>query len=67
MNGPALTGLIGDEELETPPGVQIQACEVGMKGRGLDRSDLRPGVGTVDSAAAALADAQLAGAAYIRI
>jgi|SRR5690625_1694375 len=67
VNGPALSSLVGSEELVVPEKVEVQACEVGMQGRGIVAEDLRPDVATVDSAAAALADAQLAGAAYIRI
>lgn len=67
VNGPALSGLTGRDPVEVPANTRVEACLVGMGKRGITVDQLRPAVGTVSSAVAALAQAQFAGAAYIRI
>lgn len=68
VNGPALGGLLTDAAaLPAVAGVSIAACETGMRGRGIQAENLAPGTGTVPSAVVALAQAQRAGAAYIRV
>lgn len=67
VNGPALEGLTGSEAVSLPEGTEVAACSVGMGKRGIDADDLRPDVQTVPSAVRAIVEAQLAGAAYVRI
>lgn len=67
VNGAALDGVTGNEPVRVPAGVRLSACAFGMSKRGLAEADLRPGLDTVPSAAAALVQAQLDGAAYLRI
>lgn len=67
VNGAALAGLTGSEPMEAPKQTQIAACRVGLKRRGVDPDTLRPEVTSVPSAVVAIVQAQLAGAAYIRI
>ncbi|UNX54983.1 DsrE family protein [Georgenia sp. TF02-10] len=50
-----------------PEHTEVAACSVGLGRRGLDPDELRPEVGTVPSAVTSIVQAQLAGAAYIRI
>lgn len=62
VNGPALYGLTAGGEL-----ADVEACGGGLDQLGIDPSTLRAGVVVIPSAAVALAEAQFAGAAYIRI
>lgn len=67
VNGAALQGLVGTEAPRLPPGVGVDACAIGLENHGIDRSALAPGIDVVPSAAVALVQAQLAGAAYLRL
>lgn len=68
VNGAALDGLVATSEpVSIEGGVTIEACEVGMQRRDIDTTTLQPGIRTVPSAIAAIVDAQLAGAAYLRL
>lgn len=67
VNGAALDGLTGTEAVILPANTGVEACLNGMGRRGLTTDQLRPAVGTVPAAVVALAQAQFAGAAYIRI
>lgn len=67
VNGPALEALTGSAPVDVPERTAVAACEVGMGRQGISPGALRPGVQTVPSAVVALAEAQFAGAAYIRI
>lgn len=67
VNGGALTGLTGAADLNPPEGTEVAACSVGLGRRGIDHDELRPGVQSVPSAVAAIVEAQLAGAAYVRL
>lgn len=68
VNGAAITGVtVGAAELELSAAASIEACEVGMRSHGIVADELQAGVGTVPSAIVALADLQVAGAAYVRI
>jgi len=55
VNGPALEGTT------------VEACSVGMERRNVSPDQLQPAVHTVASAVTALVDAQLEGAAYVRL
>jgi len=68
VNGGAIVGLtLGAAPIEMPTFATVEACEVGMRSRGISVDALQPGVVTTASAIVALADAQLGGAAYVRI
>lgn len=67
VNGAALQGLLGPGALRLPRGANVDACAIGLESRDIDRSTLMPGIGVVPSAAVALVQAQLAGAAYLRL
>lgn len=49
------------------PAVEILACENSMRSVGLAAADLLPGVGTVPSAVAYLAEQQWSGWAYVAV
>lgn len=68
VNGPALDGVTTFAD-HLAPGAQtrIEACEQGMQRRSIPRDALQPSVHTVRSAIVALVDAQLHGAAYVRL
>lgn len=68
VNGPALGGVVAESQRLAPnPATTVEACEIGMRRRDLTPDLLQPAVHTVASAVIALVDAQLAGAAYVRI
>ena len=67
VNGAALDGLTGSDPVVLPANTEVEACLVGMGKRGITVDQLRPAVLTVPAAVVALAQAQFAGAAYIRI
>lgn len=68
VNGPAITGVIRDADaLDLPDFATVEACEVGMRSHHIASDDLQAGVATTASAIVALTDAQLSGAAYVRI
>ncbi|MFD6094105.1 hypothetical protein ACFWGN_18485 [Oerskovia sp. NPDC060338] len=67
VNGPALAGLTGTDAIEMPEHTQVAACNIGLGRRGIDPDELRPEVQTVPSAVTTIVQAQLDGAAYIRI
>lgn len=67
VNGAALTGLTETDAVDVPEHTRVAACSVGLGRRGIDPEDLRPAVLTVPSAVVAIVEAQLAGAAYVRI
>jgi uncharacterized protein len=67
VNGPALPSTVGPDPLNVTDGVEVSACAVAMARQGYDATALRPGVVQVPSAAVALVDAQLSGAAYLRL
>lgn len=67
VNGAALEGLLGSGHCNSHERVRVEACEYGLAQRGFEPSQLKAGVGTVEMAAAAMLDAQFAGAAYLRI
>lgn len=67
VNGPALADVVGEAVVEPGDGVTVAACETGLAGRGVPVSQLRPGVATVPVAVVALAEAQLNGAAYLKL
>ena len=68
VNGPAVQGATrGADAIAVPDFVAVDVCEVALRGRGIPLGDVQEGLGTVASAAVALVDAQVAGAAYIRV
>lgn len=67
VNGAALTGLTGADAVVLPESTEVAACSVGLGRRGIGSDELRPAVQTVASAVVAIVEAQLAGAAYVRI
>lgn len=67
VNGPALAGLTSTDTVHVPEHTEVAACSVGLERRGIDPDELRPEVETVPSAVTAIVQAQLAGAAYVRI
>lgn len=68
VNGAALDGVTDSPTPVTlGEGVTVEACQVGLRHRGLAEHRLRPGVGTVASAVVSIAEAQRGGALYIRI
>ncbi len=67
VNGAALDGLIAPEAPAAPEGVHVQACAFGLCKRGIDASVLPSGVETVPAAVTAIVEAELSGAAYVRI
>lgn len=71
VNGPALTGVTVDAKpldlSHLPDNTSIEACEVGLKVHDIPTDALQPGIRTVPSAIVALTDAQLDGAAYVRV
>ena len=67
VNGAALTGLTGTDAVRMSEHTRVAACSVGLGQRGINPDGLRPSVQTVPSAVVAIVEAQLAGAAYIRI
>lgn len=67
VNGPALDGMASAQPGQLPAGSSIAACLTGLRNRGIDPAQLPSGVQTVDSALLAIAQEQLAGAAYIRL
>lgn len=67
VNGPALDRLISTAERVAPvDGVTVQACQVGMRRRGIE-DGLQPGIQTVASAVVSIVQAQREGASYVRI
>lgn len=68
VNGPALSGVTnGADAVTAPPRTTIEACQVGMRARGIRSDELQESVVTTPSAVVALARAQGEGAAYIRV
>lgn len=68
VNGPAVPGLSLDATPLDITGVAtVEACEGGMRAHGISGEQLQSGVITVPAAVVALSDAQLDGAAYIRV
>ena len=67
VNGAALAGLTGTDAVGASEHTSVAACSVGLGQRGINPDDLRPSLQTVPSAVVAIVEAQLAGAAYIRI
>lgn len=68
VNGAALDGVLrGADELDMAGRPLVRACALGMQRRGIQAEQLQEGIATVPSAVVALAQAQLEGAAYIRI
>lgn len=68
VNGPALAGVTTSAGLLAPGRrTTIEACEQGMQRRSIPRDALQPAVHTIRSAVVALVEAQLHGAAYVRI
>ncbi|CAN5279801.1 hypothetical protein BH09ACT2_BH09ACT2_18460 [soil metagenome] len=74
VQGPAVRALAADSALADAvtdslrdPRVVIHACQNSLRSADLTPSDLRPGVQTVPSAVAHLAERQWLGAAYVRI
>ena len=68
VNGAALEGLTSAGITLAPvEGASVEACSVGMKRRNMSADQLQPVVHTVASAVSALVEAQLAGAAYVRL
>lgn len=68
VNGPALNGVTDSAEKVIPgEATTVEACELGMQRRSLPLETLQPNVLTVSSSILAIVEAQLAGAAYVRI
>lgn len=68
VNGPALNGVTDSAHPITAAGAAtVEACALGMKRRSLPLETLQPDVLTVASSVVAIVEAQLAGAAYVRI
>ncbi len=67
VNGPALDGLLAADAPAAPDGVRVQACAVGLRKRGVAPDALPRGVETTPGAVTAIVEAELAGAAYVRI
>lgn len=68
VNGPAIAGVTRDADaLDLPDFATVEACEVGMRSHRIASEDLQAGVAVTASAVVALTDAQLDGAAYVRI
>lgn len=67
VNGAAVPGAAGQLAVDLPQNTTLSACEAAMSQRGLKASQLRPGVQTVPSAVVSIVEAQLKGAAYVRI
>ena len=68
VNGPALNGLVATSDpVDIAVAETIEACAVGMRRRDIDDASLQPGIRAVPSAITEIVDAQLAGAAYLRI
>ncbi|WP_293698160.1 hypothetical protein [uncultured Agrococcus sp.] len=66
VNGPALEGVSALTH-EVPDAVEVSACAVGLQRRGIDSAALPPTVSIAASAAVAIVEAQLDGAAYMRL
>lgn len=67
VNGPALDGLLASDAPTSSDGVRVQACAIGLGKRGADADALPQGVETVPGAVTAIVEAEIAGAAYVRI
>ncbi|MEX1080003.1 MAG: hypothetical protein WED09_12950 [Homoserinimonas sp.] len=68
VNGTALNGVTDSAEQVSPgEATTIEACELGMQRRNLPLETLQSNVPTVPSSILAIVEAQLAGAAYVRI
>lgn len=68
VNGPALEGLRQTaREIELPEGIEVNACRIGLSKRNIPLDELQPAIELTDSAVVTLTQAQLRGAAYIRI
>ena len=68
VNGPALEGVTSAGITLAPmEGTTVEACSVGMQRRNVLPDQLQPAVHTVASAVTAIVDAQLEGAAYVRL
>ncbi|ALE06682.1 hypothetical protein AL755_16470 [Arthrobacter sp. ERGS1:01] len=73
IQGPAVAALVIDGELAAPVaaalgnGVAVLACENSMRSAGVDRGSLLPGVASVPSAVAHLAQRQWDNWAYARV
>ncbi|HWL61028.1 MAG TPA: hypothetical protein VNQ48_09130 [Microbacteriaceae bacterium] len=67
VHGEALDAVVGTEPLEHDPAVRVEACSLGLRARGHSLDELRPGFDTVAGASAAIIQAQLDGAAYLRL
>lgn len=67
VNGAALDVTDSPTPVTLGEGVTVEACQAGLRHRGLAEHRLRPGVGTVASAVVSIAEAQRGGALDIRI
>lgn len=67
VSGEALSGTIGTTPIDTLDGVCVAACAYGLDKHGYETWQLRPGIGIVPTAISAIVEAQLDGAAYVRI
>jgi intracellular sulfur oxidation DsrE/DsrF family protein len=67
VHGGALAGVVGDAPVDLPDRVQVQACQFGLTKHGYELSQLRAGVDTVPGASTAIVEAQLNGAAYLKL
>ncbi len=57
VDGPALAGVTGADDVRVADRVEVLACLAGMRQRDIAVTDLRPGVQTVPSAVVTLVDA----------
>jgi len=68
VNGAALDGVTESAPPVTlDEGVTVEACQIGLRRRGIGEDSLRPGVSTLTSAVVSIAEAQRRGASYIRL
>lgn len=67
INGQALDAATGLRPDQLPPETTVGVCAVGLANRGIDAAELAEGVEVVPAAPIAIAQAQFAGAAYVRL
>jgi len=67
VHGDALEAVTGAEPLAHDPAITVAACRLGLAARGHGVEELRPGFETVAGGSAAIIQAQLDGAAYLRL
>lgn len=67
INGDALHAVPTMSDLDVPEGVEVAACAIGLHRRSISEAEIPAGVDIVPAVPVAIIEAQLNGAAYLRL